>query len=439
MSATLKLLNAYFWKTAYGPILAFIFPTLLLGILGNVMRIEYVLPGIIGITTLFIAVQSMPLGLMEMKNSTLFKYIGSSPIDSRKFTSATILYYIFINFIAIVLLIFTGSIIFYNKVFISNGLYSGIFSLFGMFSFICANLLHIFLALAVGILIATLSKTPQQALTIALIIIIPSMFLSGMVITVDIIAQSKSMQWISRLIPFRYTTGNIIVASTPSSQIGSLMTMLSLENKKLIFNIIGEVTSKNHIKLFDPTKQVGLIITQDGSSFWQTSDITLSRIGLTNEYILKPKDGSFAINVYDMKRFFYENQDLWGKAKGIWFQSGDSTLFKTIFLKDNALVGSDNNIFNWMGAFGVRKIPEVDAIKSFMKTFFKGESNDPNRFIYIWEHFIQKGDFSFLELFMKQNVVLYTLAERVLNLCIPVISSLILIWWSMKKFAWSAR
>ncbi len=452
MRATFKLLNSYFWKTFYGPILAFIFPTLLLAILGNIMRIEYVFPGIIAITSLFIAVQSMPLGLMEMKNSTLLKYIGSSPIDSRRFTIATILYYIFINFMSITLLVFMGLFIFYKKVFgwdaglgkylgFGQGIYSGIFTPIGFFSFWFANMLHILLSLSIGIIIATLSKTPQQALTIALIVIIPSMFLSGMVLSVDIIAQSRTMQWVSRFVPFRYTTGNIVVSTTPKFQIGDLMTLLSIDNKKIIFNIIGEVTSEGHIKLFGNSK-VGLIINPDGGSFWQSTDITLTAItGKSNEYTFIPKStDKFAINVYDMKRFYQEQIDKWYKAKSIWFQSGDSTLFKVIFLKDNALVGSDNNMFRWTGAFGVRKIPVIESIRNFIQKFFNGESDgDPTRFIYIWQEFIKKGNFSFLDLFMKQNVVLYTLAERALSFVIPVMLSIGIICYSMKKFAWSAR
>ncbi len=454
MRATFRLLNNYFWQTMYGPILAFIFPTALLGILGNIMRIEYVFPGILAITSLFIAVQSMPLGLMEMKNSTLFKYIGSAPIDSRKFTAATILYYIFINFFAITLLMIMGVAIFHNKVFPKKsgfyfGIYSGIFTPLGFFSFLCANLLHIFLSLAIGILIATLSKTPQQALTIALIIIIPSMFLSGMVLSVDIIAQSRVMQWVSRFVPFRYTTGNLVVATTPSPQIGDLMTLLTTDNKKLIFNIVGEIQSDGRIHYFDAKNTVGLIITQNGTEFWQTPDINVTSIvGHPDQATFTAKAGKFAINIYDMKKFYYQQHQLWDVAKTFWFQSGDSTLFKNIFMGKTALVGSDNNMFNWTGAFGVRKIPSVEAIQSFIEVFFKGESVDTTRFIFIWDNFINApnpadpskiGNYSFLDLFMKQNVVLYTLPGRILNFFIPVVVSVGSIWFSMKKFAWSAR
>ncbi len=455
MRATFKLLNSYFWKTLYGPILAFIFPSFLLAILGNIMRIEYVFPGIVAMTTLFIAIQSMPLGLMEVKNSTLFKYIGSTPVNPKRFILSTLLFYVFIIFIAIGLLMVMGAFIFYKKVMLTNtheGLYSGLATSVGFFSFIIANALHVILSLAVGITIATLSKTPQQALTISLIVIIPSMFLSGMVLSVDIIAQSSAMQWISRLVPFRYTTGNIVVSMTMENQIGNLMDVLSLDNKRLIFNIVGIETSPGSVRWLKGQQTDGLILATNGHSLIKAADLPLTLITPTKETIngntyqvshYNPEDFNKVkqFNVEDIV-YSYNSWIIGPNKKGTfdtWFNSGDSTLFKKIFIEDGGATSADNNMFLWTQAFGVRKIPDMNKIRDFIQTFFIGESKDPTRFIYIWNNFIQKNNYNFLNLFMKQNVVLYSLAERILNTLLPLTITTGLILISNKNFQWSAR
>lgn len=240
------LFNSYFFKTIYGPILSLIFPAILLIVMGHILRLEYVFPGIVAFCSMLITVQVMPLGLIEMKTSTLFKYIGSSPLSSKSFVVIIILYYIFINIISIFVLMFTAMIFFKHEVFTGHraGLFSGIVTPLGGFSFFFANLLHTILGLSIGIAISTFAKTPQQALTFGLLIVFPSMFLSGMVVTVDVIAQSKAMQIISYFMPFKYTTANIIVSATPTPQVGDFLDLLrldennnrSISNFKALFN-----------------------------------------------------------------------------------------------------------------------------------------------------------------------------------------------------------
>ncbi len=467
MRATFKLLNAYFWKTIYGPILAFIFPILLLSILGNIMRIQYVLPGIIAMITLFIAVQAMPLGLMEVKNSTLFKYIGSTPVNPKRFISSTIIFYVFIDMLSVILLLIMGSFIFWNQIIPpqhSQGLYSGLATPYGFFSFIIANIIHIILSLAIGTTIAVFSKTPQQALTIALIVIIPSMFLSGMVLSVDIIAQSRAMQWVSRFVPFRYTTGNIVVSMTLQNQIGDLMDMLSLENKKLIFNIVGVEMAPNQIRWLNPSHNDGLILLRDGHHFVNISEMPALiklpkniQTEINSTILFKGK--SYSATTYAAEYFNklakYSTYDITSSfdnlkdslpSKRTWFQSADSTLFNEVFVKTKHLTSADNNMFMWTQSFGVRKIPDIEIIKNFIHKFFQGETTqketgeqNPTRFIYIWSQFIKKGNFSFLDLFMKQNVVLYTIVERIMNTLVPIALTISFTNLSIKNFRWISR
>ncbi len=435
MRATFKLLNAYFWKTYYGPILVFIFPTLLLTIMGNVMRIEYVFPGILAMVTLFIGIQVMPLGIMELKGSTLFKYIRSTPVNPKRFVASVILYYVLLNILALLIVIVLGGAIFYKNVFVGsgfrNGLYSGIATTKGFFSFIFANLLHIVMTLAIGLAIATFSKTPQQALTIGLIIVLPSMFLSGMVITVDVIARSTVMQWLSRLIIFRYTTANIVISSTPSYQLGGIA-------DQLVKGIDGDQKA-----YFDLVFRSNAYFIHDGKVYVDINNVG----GVNSNTWLKPvvdehyKAGHHYVSI-DTIHDLLVNNKLSAKGKEKIFTGGDATLFKQIFTKETLKLSSDNGIFQFNKDWGVRRIPDVDLIKQFIMTYFKGEDGkggDTKRFIEIYEKYIKAGKFTWLDMFMNQSILLYTKAERVLNIILPILFASSAAGFAIKKFKWSAR
>ena len=242
MGATFRLLNTYFWRTYYGPILAFVLPQLFLAILGNVFKVEYTLPGIISLSIMLIGVLALPLGMMELKNSTLLKYIGTTKISKGKFVMTAIFYYVAIIFVSVVFSIVLSLALFSSEIFLSDldggfkaGLFSGLFSVVGFFNFLFALILATAFSVSVGMAIASFSKTPQQALTISLIISLISMFLAGMIVSVDIIAESPILQWISRFVPFRYTTGNLIVSMTPLPQTEEFLKTLGSAERGLIF------------------------------------------------------------------------------------------------------------------------------------------------------------------------------------------------------------
>lgn len=411
MIATFKLLNSYFWKTIYGPVITFALPILLLAILGNIMRIQYVYPGIIAMSLMFIGILALPLSMMELKQSSLFKYIGSSPVNPLKFSLVAIGYYIFIAILAACVILVGTMVFFHNDVFPQEGFRSGILGgIFGTIrgagSFYFATALHLVMVIAFGLVIATFAKTPQQALTFAIVVILPSMFLSGMILSVDIIAKSQVMQWISRFIPFRYTTGNIVVASTPINQIGDTLSLLSTKEKAIIFNNVS-----------DSGVVTAMVTNQKSQLIGQTIEIR---------------------NVKDLFDYVSENDGDYATTL-----AKDKMLFELIFVHNtyDALRGSDNNMFDWIQPWGVRRIPEVEQIKSFIEQYFMGEDGkggDASRFGEIWAQ-IKAKDYTWLSLFLNQNNVLYTVADRVLNTAVPVALSGVSLLYVAKNFKWSSR
>ena len=409
MRSTFKLINSYFWKTFYGPILSFIFPIILLGILGNIFKVEYVYPGIIAMSFLFIGLLSLPLTIMELKQSSLFKYIGSSPVNPLKFTLVVIGFYVFVAFISTIIILISTMSIFYYAVFTQsgyrNGILGGITSGSGSFSFLLSILVHLIFVITVGLLISTISKTPQQSLTIGLIILIPSIFLSGMILSVDIIAQSPALNWISRLIPFRYSTGNIIISSTPKNQIGDMFQVLTYDQKILIFN----------------EKQVNA-------------------------------DGTITINDFDKGQLLIKSmKDLENArimlGRNLYNSIHDAQLFDLTFGRalDSHAASSDNNIFNWIHSWSVRRVPEVDSIKGFIMEYFGSFKSTSGSGDSDWSKLqpiadqISQGKFGWLEIFMKQTNVLYAKGDRVLNLLLPITLTIGSIWYIGTHFQWSAR
>ena len=106
---------------------------------------------------------------------------------------------------------------------------------------------------------------------------------------------------------------------------------------------------------------------------------------------------------------------------------------------------SSSNIFDFTHGYAVRKMPEVDKIMNFVKRFLSGNSdlNTPNtnmnRFIGLWTDNIQKGDYGFMDLFSVQSNKLYESWGKILNIFIPVVSSLGIGAYLYKRFDWGVR
>lgn len=454
MLATLKLLNSYFWKTIYGPILAFIFPAILLAILGNILRLEYVYPGLIALSMLFLGVIALPLAIMELKGTSLFKYIGSSPVNPLKFTAVVIGFYAFIAICTGFVIFFSTMAFFPTKAFPSNGfkhgVLGGIFTLKGSFSFYLGSFIHLIFVIVTGLIIATFSRTPQQALTIGLMVTLPSMFLSGMILSVDVIGESPVMNWISRFIPFRYSTGNLVVAATPVDQLGSAVDYwlhVPANATEPLTSVKKNVANNMLDTLIWPFKSLTDVDVQKEivSNYPQFANNTQA----LNDYIATLPGVVLENGKPIAAGYEAWNASMFGDEifKGV-ATKGDSTLYNILQNKWSIMqISSDNNIFNWVENWGVRKIPSVDTLTDFVTKFFNGVDADGNikggkdiasRVVEIG-NMIGKGDFTWLEVFTHQSNVLYYNVDRVLNTLLPVTLSGFGLWYVFKYFNWVAK
>lgn len=261
-----------------------------------------------------------------------------------------------------------------------------------MFFFAVAE--QMIMGIAIALLIVTIAKTPQVALTISIAVILPTMFLSGMIISVDIIATSPALKWISRFIPFTYTTGNLVEAMTPVSHINVYVSGN--------FNEAGAV----------------------GDQYSGAIKALIKRSTVHGGTLV---DGVVAQNPVG---------------------TNNTKLIQMIGEQYNMMKASSKNIFDFSTDYVVRKVPEPDKIRDFIETFlapdFAGQYqntqvSDLGKFMELWNDFIKKGDYDFLNLFFNQNNVLYTGFEKALNIFIPILISSGAFWYSIKRFKWTVR
>ena len=403
MKTTLPFLNSYFWRSIYGPILAFIFPGILLAILGHIFRIEYIFPGIIALTIIVITNLLLPITLSEQKSSSVFKFIGTTKLGRGKFLFGVIIFFVILTIISLAILFGVLMIFFKDKVFpkqlgknmqyfevienlkipgtppydwhnilrpviFDRGLLSGISSFDGFSKFLFSISLHFVFSLIIGLTVVSLCKNPQWTITISIIIVLLSIFLSGMVIPADIIASSKELKMISRFIPYSYTTGNIIVSSTSIQQSG--------------------------IFLSSPIDFSGNPISGSAATFTSANNQVLRSM-------------------------------IFGKEFSI--------------MRD-----STNNIFDFTHGYAVRKMPEIDKVMDFVKRFLAGGDTDNinshfGRFVSIWQENIVHNDYGFMDLFSVQSNKLYESWGKILNIVIPTIASLGIGLYLFKWFDWGVR
>lgn len=209
--AIYRLFNRYYLKSFFGPFFAFVFPVMFYAILGSIMNAKLLFAGMIALSALSTGMQGLPFSVFELKKSVLLKRIGASPVKSSTFTLAIITYYATTIILSIFWLMLWALILFRDvTVFYPLG---DVVSLLG---FIYGNFLNIIVSVAIGFSLASIAKSEVQIQAIGFLLYFPSTFLSGQFLTIDLVASSDAMNWISRFIPYRYTTMIIVESWTGS-------------------------------------------------------------------------------------------------------------------------------------------------------------------------------------------------------------------------------
>jgi len=258
--ALVILINKKFWQGVSGPIFAYAFSAVFVGIFGyimlasgNIVTFKQSLAGVIALQVMSVGINSTPQALNEFKTSVLLKRIGATPIKPWMFIVTTALYYAFIMF-TVALWMLLWIVIWFGayKVSETNGMgwqgalgtvpttaptqiYHNLFQVIfnshndvyalpmpnhqpsinvnnptiswgGFFlSIIYTDVVAIF----IGVAVVSLTKSAGRVQAISMPIFFLSMFLSGQLFPMSTICQNEVLNGISYITPFRYTTGLI--------------------------------------------------------------------------------------------------------------------------------------------------------------------------------------------------------------------------------------
>ncbi len=218
------------------------------------MEPRLVLPGMISMTTMSMGITGLPHSILELKTSVILKRIGAAPVKKGDFTSATILFFL----CQLVISMFVLMAFAYLR-HLDWDLFNGLTDPYSALGFIYGNLLNIFLSIVLGFLIASFSRTTNQANAIGMLIYFPAAFLSGQFIAMNVLITKPIMNYISYIFPFRYTTmiisvtfsgpeiftGNpFIYEDIKMEKVGSLLNIIQwlLDNKKITSTGLAELT-----------------------------------------------------------------------------------------------------------------------------------------------------------------------------------------------------
>jgi ABC-2 type transport system permease protein len=256
MLALLSLFNKYYFKSFFGPFFSGIFPILMLVTLGNLQPIQFIVPGIMGIIPMSVGVSSLPAVIVDFKKSVLMKRIGATPIKRWMFSSVVITYFVFISILTTawtflwLVIIYSGKQIDptsgvekYTFVIITSSIKWG--------SFLFAQLLSLVMAMSIGFFIGISTPSATAAGAIGALVSILSNFLSGQLISLNVINGVAALKVISYFIPFRYTNA---------------LTVSSFDNINYVNQSIFDLTAAFQIKDIKAVSEMTYPLGEIGST-----------------------------------------------------------------------------------------------------------------------------------------------------------------------------
>jgi len=151
----------------------------------------FFLPGVIGVLLMQVALILAGTAIVREKEKFTLEQILVSPITKTQFILGKITPYMLISFFEFYFILISGWLIF--DIPMPSSTHAYLFLL---------ALVYVGSMIALGLLISMISQTQQQAMFLAIFIIIPSMLLSGFVFPIE--AMPTFIEPVSYLLPFTY-------------------------------------------------------------------------------------------------------------------------------------------------------------------------------------------------------------------------------------------
>ncbi len=199
----------------------------------------FFIPGVIGVLIMQITLLLAGISVVKEKENHTLEQIFVSPISKSSFVIGKILPYIFISLFEFYFILVLGWIFFNIPIPLSA--YGGIFAL---------SIVYTSAMIALGLFISIISQTQQQAMFLAIFIIIPSILLAGFLFPIE--AMPEFIQPVSYIIPFTYFTEiirGLLIKET--LMIDLLYDYLALFGFSILFTLLSILMFKK--QLFTPS------------------------------------------------------------------------------------------------------------------------------------------------------------------------------------------
>jgi len=181
-----------------------------------------VVPALLGVILTTTMILMTALAIVRERERGSFEFLIATPIRRMELMAGKILPYILIGFIQIVIVVFTGLVLF--RVPVSGSLFQlGVASLV----FVSANL-------TLGMVISSVCSTQFQATEISFFFFLPSVLLSGFMFPFE--SMPKPAQWLGEMLPLthfiRITRGLLLRGASLIDHFQGVLAML-------VFTLIG--------------------------------------------------------------------------------------------------------------------------------------------------------------------------------------------------------
>jgi ABC-2 type transport system permease protein len=150
----------------------------------------FYLPGLAGVIIQMLTVMLTAFAIVRERETGTIEQLNVTPLSRGELIIAKIIPYTIIAYVQIILVI-AGSILLFGMPM------QGSFLLLLALAFV-----FILFSLGIGILISTVSRTQFQAMQLSMMVLLPSIILSGFIFPLD--SMPKVVQWFSSLLPLTY-------------------------------------------------------------------------------------------------------------------------------------------------------------------------------------------------------------------------------------------
>lgn len=148
------------------------------------------IPGLLGLVTMFMAVMMTALGIVREREYGTMEQLVVTPIKPFELMIGKLLPYALITAIDFGL-VFVAGVYLFHLTFAGN-----------LLLFIALTLLFLVTTLGLGLLVSTVAQNQQQAMQMALLVILPQILVSGLIFPLD--SMPKAIQYVSYLLPFTH-------------------------------------------------------------------------------------------------------------------------------------------------------------------------------------------------------------------------------------------